>query len=271
MSLNYKPTEILEITRKAGELLEKLSLDPLMRRPQAKGDGSPVTPADLEVSEFIVSALKPLGFPVISEEDLPEVPPGKLDSYFLVDPLDGTKYFSRGEDEYAVCVGLIIDGIPDFGAIYDPIESHLYWAKKGEGAFQDDKPIKHQGPGEKISVYSSGFHKRPEKDFIVDSLGIGDILEKGSALKFCDLAKGEVDLYMRFGPTSEWDTAAAQVLLEEAGCFLFEAKTQQPMTYGKPNYLNRGILAGHASLENLLVEFLQNNPVTLKKPGGPRG
>lgn len=271
MALSYNTDKILKVTRKAGELLEKLSREPLMRRPQIKEDGSPVTPADLAVSEFLVEGLKPLGFPVISEEALPGTPPGPQDSYFLVDPLDGTKYFARGEDEYAICVGLVINGKPDFGAIYDPIKSHLYWAQKGQGAFRDMERIFHPGPKEKISVYSSGFHKRPEKDFIVESLGIGEILEKGSALKFCDLAAGKVDLYMRFGPTSEWDTAAAQVLLEEAGCFLFEAKTREVMEYGKINYLNRGILAGHDSIRERLLDFLEKNPRPPKNQGGPPG
>ena len=92
---------------------------------------------------------------------------------------------------------------------------------------------------------------------IVEALQIGEILEKGSALKFCDIAMGKADLYMRFGPTSEWDTAAAQVLLEEAGCLLHEIKTLEPMTYGKDSYLNRGILAGHSSQVPVASEFIK--------------
>lgn len=248
-----------DIVCKAGELLKKLSVDPEMRKPQKKGDGSPVTPADLEVSQFLVKELATLGFLVISEECLPENPPAHGETYFLVDPLDGTKYFSRGEDEFAICVGLISEGRPVYGAIYDPTQSRLFWAKQGSGAYCDKAQISHPGVSGKLRVYSSGFHKRPERGFIVESLNIGQILEKGSALKFCDIAQGEVDLYMRFGPTSEWDTAAAQIILEEAGCLLYEAKTLEVMEYGKSNYLNRGTLACHKDIMPQVKSFLENH------------
>ena len=257
MSVSPLSRQINAITRKAGELLEKLSKDPEMRRSQKKADGSPVTGADLQVSAFLVEALKPLGFLVVSEEALPDSPPPSMGSYFLVDPLDGTKYFARGEDEYAVCVGLIRDGKPFYGAIYDPVRSRLFWAEKGQGAFCDDHLISHQGVPEKLRVYSSGFHKRPEKEMIVSTLGIGEIREKGSALKFCDLALGEMDLYMRFGPTSEWDTAAAQVILEESECVLYEVETLETMEYGKEEYLNRGLLACHKSQIKKVIEFIK--------------
>jgi 3'(2'), 5'-bisphosphate nucleotidase len=259
MTSDPEVKQILEITRKAGKLLKKLSLDPSMRQTQRKPDGSPVTQADLEVSQFLVDALKPLGHPVISEEDLPDKTPDAAKPYFLVDPLDGTKYFARGEDEFAICVGFLKEGKPFMGAIFDPTSSKMYWAQKGVGAFCDDKPITHTGPNGSLRVYSSGFHNKPERQWIVDSLNIGEIREKGSALKFCDIAAGEIDLYMRFGPTSEWDTAAAQVLLEEAGCVLFEMATLSTMTYGKDQYLNRGILACHHSLIDTLVAFLRDN------------
>jgi 3'(2'), 5'-bisphosphate nucleotidase len=262
-SLNIQ--SILNATRKAGELLKKLSLDPEMRKAQLKADGSPVTKADQHVSDFLVQSLQPLGHMVISEEGLPAEPPTPDQSYFLIDPLDGTKYFSQGEDEYAICVGFLQAGAPYFGAIYDPIHSRLFWAERGRGAFCDDTPIRHSGVTGDLRVFSSGFHKRPERKKITEALQIGEILEKGSALKFCDIAMGEADLYMRFGPTSEWDTAAAQVLLEEAGCSLFEVKTQDVMQYGKPDYLNRGIIAGHQSQMQPVIELLQRmGPPKLK-------
>lgn len=256
---------INEIVRKSGELLRKLSFDPEMRQPTRKGDGSPVTKADLLVSEDLVKALEPLGYLVVSEEALPEKPPGPQDSYFLVDPLDGTKYFARGENEFAVSVGLLINGEPTYGAIYDPTEQKLYWGLKGEGAYCDDLPIKHPGPSGPLRVYSSGFHKRPEKDKIVEALNIGYISEKGSALKFCDIAKGEIDLYMRFGPFSEWDTAGAQVILEEADCVLYEAKTLERLVYGKPKYRNLGVVTCHKSLIGTVTEFLKDNRPPIKK------
>lgn len=273
MGSSQKIQDILDISRKAGELLKKLSLDPEMRKPRRKGDGSPVTEADLRVSDFLMEALAPLGLLVVSEEALPNTPPDPNQDYFLVDPLDGTKYFARGENEFALCVGLLRQGVPCFGAIYDPTTGQMFWAEKGKGAFCDDSPIAHKGVTGPLTVFSSGFHKRPEKDLIVSELNIGTILEKGSALKFCDIAKGDVDLYMRFGPTSEWDTAAAQVILEEAGCVLYEAHTLKPMAYGKANYLNRGTIACHSSQIERVIDFLKKHPRPKKKStesAGPR-
>jgi 3'(2'), 5'-bisphosphate nucleotidase len=258
MSLNFDPDEINGILYKAGILLENLAKDPQMRVPVAKEDGSPVTEADERVSDFLTKELKKTGFLVVSEEDLPAIPPSEGDSYFLVDPLDGTKYFARGEPEYAICVGLLVDGIPTYGGIYDPINSKLYWAVRGRGAFCEQEKISHKGAADRLVVYSSGFHKKPWKDEVVKVFNIGDIREKGSALKFCDIAKGEVDLYLRFGPTSEWDTAAAQVILEEAGCVLYELKTMKNMEYGKDNYLNRGVIACHKDLLPKALDFVSH-------------
>ena len=151
------------------------------------------------------------------------------------------------------------NGTPWLGAIFDPSRDHLFYAVLGEGAFRDDQPIRHPGVDGKLTVYSSGFHKKPQADFIMSSLGIGEVREKGSALKFCDIATGEVDLYMRFGPTSEWDTAAAQIILEEAGCVLLEGQTLETMTYGKPKYLNSGVVACHKSLQDKVVGFLKKH------------
>jgi len=248
--------EINEIVRKAGKLLENLSLDPLMRKPVDKLDGSPVTPADLMVSEFLIKALAPLGIPVISEENMTASIKG-AQRFFLVDPLDGTKYFASGSNEFAICVGLIEKQKPIYGAIYDPTLSKLYWAALGQGAYCDDQPIQHSGAGQSLVAYSSGFHQRLEKNIIIDRLNITEIREKGSALKFCDIALGEVDLYLRFGPTSEWDTAAGQILLEEAQCLLYEVKTLRPMLYGKKNFLNHGIVVAHKDTMPDVVKLLK--------------
>lgn len=252
--------KVNEIVRTTGKLLEKLREDPSNRQSQLKGDGSPITPTDLLLNDALVEGLSVFGYPIVSEESLPAMPPDPRQPYFLVDPLDGTKYYARGEDEYAICVGLLWDGKPVYGAVYDPIDSRLFWAQKGKGAYCDDQPIGHGGRGSQaLRVFSSGFHKRPEKDHVVTSLNIGDILLKGSALKFCDIALGEADAYIRFGPTSEWDTAGAQILLEEANCALVDIKTGQPMTYGKANYLNGGIVAAQKEIVPRVLDFIKKN------------
>lgn len=252
--------EINGITQRAGRYLSELSKDPESRKPRPKADGSPVTDADIKVSELLVEELSQLGFPVVSEECLPENPPDSDQPYFLVDPLDGTKYFSRGEDEFAVCVGLLVQGSPVYGSIFDPTRDKLFWGAKGLGAFCNEQPINHDGVDGKLVVYSSGFHKKPQRSWVVDELNIGDIREKGSALKFCDIASGDVDFYLRFGPTSEWDTAAAQIILEESNCVLLDPKTCKTMVYGKKNYLNNGgLLACHKSLEGKAVKLIKEH------------
>lgn len=254
MSSSLDFERVNTIVRKAGKLLEKLSKDPSQRIPQNKGDGSPVTPADLELSRYLVEQLEPLGFPVVSEERLEDLKGAS--QYFLVDPLDGTKYFARGQSEYAVCVGWVDASEACYGSVYDPIQSQLYWGVKGYGAYCDQRRIRHGGVGDSLRAFSSGFHHRPEKTLLVEKLQIGTILEKGSALKFCDLAEGKADLYLRFGPTSEWDTAGAQVFLEEAGCGLYEIATLKPLRYGKKQWLNRGLIAGESSVIPEVIELI---------------
>ena len=245
------------IVRQSGKLLESLMKDPAMRKVKIKADNSPVTPADIKMSEALVKDLGVFGYPIISEELLPKDSPPPQSSFFLVDPLDGTKYFARGEPEFSICVSLILEGEPYYGAIYDPIKSRLFWSQKGLGAFCENQKIHAKKPGDSLSIYCGELHKNPLAAKFIENLNITKIVEKGSALKFCDIAMGEVDLYLRFGPTSEWDTAAAQVLLEEVDCLLYEAKSLQKMTYAKPGYLNNGVIACHRALMPRMVQYLR--------------
>ncbi len=245
------------IVRQSGKLLEGLMEDPAMRKSWAKADSSPVTPADIKISESLVRDLGIFGYPVISEESLPEEPPPGHSPYFLVDPLDGTKYFVRGEPEFAICVSLLLEGKPHYGAIYDPIGSRLFWAKKGLGAFCESQRIHPKKPDDSLSIYCGELGKNPLAVKLIEKLSVNRIVEKGSALKFCDIVMGRVDLYIRFGPTSEWDTAAAQVLLEEADCLLYDVDHFQRMNYGKPDYLNGGVVACHKDLMPRVVRYLR--------------
>ena len=244
------------ITQRAGQMLEEFFQDSKYRQAETKADGSPVTLADKTVSEFLIKELGQFGFPVVSEEgawmeDLDE-------PYFLVDPLDGTKYFSRGEKDFAVLVGFVKEQKPVFGCIHSPTENHLYHAIKGEGGLLNGKPITNTGPSGSIVAFSSGFHKKPGHKTIEKVIGIEKILFRGSVLKFCDLAIGKAHFFPRFGPTSEWDTAGAQVLLEECDCSIINIRDSQPLTYGKSDRLNRGFIAFHNSLRAKVDELIEN-------------
>ena len=243
----------------------KLSRDPAQRRPILKEDGSPVTPSDKIISDLLYEQLSP-HFPVICEERPPHLLPKDAQTYFLIDPLDGTKYYSQNEKEFAICVGLIRDGKPYYGAIYDPNNETLLWAVQGQGAYWGEtalSPLKPPVGGAR--VFSSGFHKRPEAQSFVQALQAHEIREMGSALKFCEMARGHMDLYIRFGPTSEWDTAAAQAILNEVGMEVIEVATFKPLLYGKKDFLNKGTVAGHKDLLPHVVELIQDHQLRRTK------
>jgi len=224
---------------------------------QKKADGTPVTQADRLLSSFYIEQLpKVLNVPVVSEEE--ELPSEPNKTYFIVDPIDGTKYFSNKEPDWVTMVALIHDCRPVFGMILHPASGDFCWAQQGEGAHCQTgaiQPIQHPNPP--YIAFSSGFHKKPVGQKIKESFQLGKILERGSALKFMNIATGEAHFYPRKGPTGEWDTAAGQILLEESNGFVLDLNTGEPMLYGKPDFKNRGFIAGHNVLLNKAKELLQ--------------
>lgn len=260
MSFSFEVSEILKIVEAAGQMLGRFATDPDYRAPRAKEDGSPVTRADIEVSEFLVRELEVFGYPVISEEG--SKPLEAPDSYFLVDPLDGTQGFTRGESDFAVLVGFVEKTLPVLGFLYSPTEGDLYWAQAGAGAYLNGQSIENSGPvGPSLRAFSSGFHSHDDAQFLLKALNIGSIMRRSSALKFCDIARGRADFFPRYGPTGEWDTAAAQVLLAEAGCDFLDLQTMKTLRYGKPKWLNRGFVVCHRSLTKQVQELFVNNPI----------
>ena len=238
--------EILNLVRQAGEMAYSYCRQPEFRKPQFKKDGSPVTPADLAISDFITQGLAAYGYPVVSEEgDLHRDEEGP---YFLIDPIDGTKAFVKGESDYVVLLAFMKEQVPVFGTIANPEEKQLFHAIQNEGAFLNGEKILRQAPKKPYRAYSSGFHEVPKGQEIIEYFEIGDILKRGSALKFCGIAQGMADFFLRGGPTGEWDTAAGQILLQECQCSLLNRKTGEPLTYGKPQRLNSGFIACHNDL-----------------------
>ena len=245
--------QVNQVVKGAGKLLAGYFQDPEYRKPMVKEDGSPVTQADLKVSEYLIKELSALGFPVVSEEGPLEV---EGESYFIVDPLDGTKYFVKGESQFVTCVGFIESGVPTYGAVYDPINEIFYHGVKGQGAWKNGEKISHPGAGKERVAFSRGFHKKPQGKELMKELSITEIRKKGAALKFCAVAEGEADLFPCFGPTGEWDTAAAQVILEESNCTLFVAQTGEVLGYGKTNRINPEIIVCHQNLKQEILTAL---------------
>jgi 3'(2'), 5'-bisphosphate nucleotidase len=214
-----------------------------------KEDLSPVTEADRAAELIILAALARAapGVPVVAEE---EVAAGRIpaidDTYFLVDPLDGTKEFIRGGDDYTVNIGLIANGTPFLGVVFAPARGTLHAGLVGEGAWLEDskgrRSINTRERGPVITAVASKSHfSQPTADYLA-AVEASDYVGIGSSLKFCIVAEGGADIYPRLAPTSEWDTAAAHaVLLAAGGCV--DGPDGEPLRYGKRAFLNRGFVA----------------------------
>lgn len=196
-----------------------------------KSDDSPLTAADMAAHRIIVEGLHALtpDIPVLSEEssNIPWATRAAWERYWLVDPLDGTREFIKRNGEFTVNIALVEDHAPVLGVVLAPVPGELYFALHGEGAFVErapgamPRPIKTRtAPGIPV-VAGSRSHARERTGAMLAKLGEHRLISMGSSLKFCLIARGEADLYLRLGPTSEWDTAAAQCVLSEAGGAVF--------------------------------------------------
>lgn len=217
---------------------------------ESKRDSSPVTEADRAAELIILAALARAapGIPVIAEE---EVAAGRIpahdDTFFLVDPLDGTKEFVRGGDDYTVNIGLIERGVPSTGVVFAPATGTLHAGSVGTGAWVGDgsgrRPIRTRSRGAETTAVASKSHlNQATLDYLEAAVGKCDYVAVGSSLKFCILAEGGADIYPRASPTSEWDTAAGHAVLLAAGG-LVDGPDGDVLRYGKRAFLNRGFVA----------------------------
>ena len=217
---------------------------------ETKSDQSPVTVCDRAAERIILDALASAapGVPVIAEE---EVAAGRIpahgDTYFLVDPLDGTKEFVRGGDDYTVNIGLIVGGTPRLGVVYQPATDRLHLGLVGNGAwleeFGERTAICTRPLGKARDAVASKSHfNQATADYLDQAVGACDYVAVGSSLKFCLVAEGRADIYPRLSPTSEWDTAAGHAVLLAAGGRV-DGLDATPLTYGKAAFLNRGFCA----------------------------
>jgi len=220
---------------------------------ESKEDRSPLTAADLAAHNTICTALEKLtpDIPVLSEEstELPYAVRSQWSRYWLVDPLDGTREFIKRNGEFTVNIALIEDGQPSLGVITVPVTDVCYFAAKSLGAFKTNvdgttESIKTKiSELNKITIAGSRSHGGEEQQALVDQLEDAEILAIGSSLKFCLVAEGKADIYPRYGLTSEWDTAAAQCIVEEAGGCVVDMDFK-PLRYNtKDSLLNPEFLA----------------------------
>ena len=191
-----------------------------------KEDKSPLTEADLTANHIITTGLREISdFPILSEEgkDIPWDERRTWQQYWLVDPIDGTKEFIKKNGEFTVNIALIDNGIPVFGVVTVPAQGVNYIGKRGEGAWKEtangdrQKLTVNPPPQSGWKVIGSRSHNSESALALAELLPGSEFVSMGSSLKLCSVAEGKADIYPRFGPTSEWDTAAAQAVVEAAG------------------------------------------------------
>jgi 3'(2'), 5'-bisphosphate nucleotidase len=208
----------------------------------AKDDDSPLTAADLAAHHAILAGLHRLtpDIPVLSEESagVPFSERSQWRRYWLVDPLDGTKEFIQRNGQFTVNIALIEEHEPVLGVVRVPVTGLCYVAARGHGAFREEPgqppsriTVKPLQPAQPVRVVGSRSHGGPGLQKFVAALGAHELVTIGSSLKFCQVADGSADVYPRLGPTSEWDTAAAQCVVEVAGGRVVSAETGEPLRY----------------------------------------
>jgi 3'(2'), 5'-bisphosphate nucleotidase len=228
---------------------------------ERKADDSPLTLADRRAHEIITRALKRTGLPVLSEEgrEIPYMNRSWWSSFWLVDPLDGTKEFISRNGEFTVNIALVVDGKASFGVVFAPVLNRLYVGHQGRGAFlcSDEKifrqpfdymaqfstplPATEPDPDLYRVVASRSHFNRETRDY-VEALDTADkklsLVNAGSSLKLCMVAAGEADIYPRLGPTMEWDTAAAHAVVKAAGRNVYRIDNGLELEYNKENLHN---------------------------------
>lgn len=215
---------------------------------QHKADDSPLTAADLAAHRCIVKGLEQLTpeIPVLSEESkgIETAQRRQWSTFWLVDPLDGTREFVKRNGEFTVNIALIENGVATFGVIQQPVTGVLWYGVPGQGAFRreagQEQAIHVRSPAsEPLRVAASRSHRDGRTEAVLSALPGCLVLGCGSSLKFCKIAEGALDLYPRFGPTSEWDTAAGQAILEAAGGAVLDPKGR-PFRYNQRDTLLNG-------------------------------
>ena len=253
MNLNHLVYQVIDIARRASIEILKVYNSPNFGI-QTKNDESPVTAADLASNRVITEGLSHLDFkcPILSEETL-EIPFEErrhFDYFWVVDPLDGTKEFIKRNGEFTINIALLHQNEPVLGVVYVPDTEGVYFAVKNGGAFKIENGLEKQiscssfqltDKGLKIPISRS--HRNIETDNLFGDYAEPVLVPCGSSLKFLKMAEGLFDIYPRIGTTMEWDTAAPQIILEEAGGQILEWVTRKPLIYNKEDLRNPNFIA----------------------------
>jgi len=245
---------VSDIAREAGAAIMEIYREEADFQVEKKGDESPLTIADRESNAIICAGLEALEeqFPIVSEENK-EIPYDERKSfgyYWLVDPLDGTKEFIKRNGEFTVNIALVHEQRPVLGVVYVPATDELFWAAERAGAYKvvNGEIAKLHAPefgmeDDGLRIVTSRSHLNDATKAFVDRLQAPETVARGSSLKFTVIAQGAAHIYPRLGPTMEWDTGAAQIILEEAGGKVIDEETGASLRYNKENLLNPYFIA----------------------------
>ncbi|AGV18145.1 MULTISPECIES: 3'(2'),5'-bisphosphate nucleotidase CysQ [Vibrio] len=255
--LSHLLPQVIEIARSAGQMILEI-YEKKQYEAYTKSDETPVTSADIAAHKFITERLSDLtpDIPVLSEEDadISLEQRAQWERYWLVDPLDGTQEFIARSGDFATIIALVDNNRPTMGVVYGPVSGVTYYAYNGKGAWKipdmsDSVKIhthKHEQPEQSIAIAIS---RRQDINRITNRMSSAwnyDLIPLGSAaLKACLVAEGAVDCYLRLGPTGEWDTAATQCIVEEAGGRILSTQLE-PLSYNEretlenPNFIVLG-------------------------------
>ena len=232
---------------------------------EMKADDSPLTKADKAANKVIVAGLQALEFqvPIISEEgdNIEYATRSGYDQFWLVDPLDGTKEFIKRNGDFTVNIALVENGKPVLGVVFTPVTNELFYAARGEGAYE---VLTDGGEAQAISaasftlqdanlrIVASASHLNDATRNFMERFDRPEIVQRGSSLKIMELARGNAHVYPRLAPTMEWDTAAAHAILLEAGGKMVDDNTGKEMRYNKESLLNPHFIGYGAVREELL-------------------
>lgn len=254
----------IDAALKAGEEIRTIYEDPASDfEIERKADNSPLTIADRKAHEAIVAVLNNTPFPILSEEgkQLDYSIRSEWDALWVVDPLDGTKEFIKRNGEFTVNIALVQNSVPMLGVIYVPVKSELYFALEGVGAFkcfgitalhedgvtlkemiEESKQLPLKADRDHFIAVASRSHLTPETEVYIEDLKKKhvsvELISSGSSIKICLVAEGVADVYPRFAPTMEWDTAAGHAIARAAGMEVYQAGTNEPLRYNKEDLLN---------------------------------
>ncbi len=238
------------LSKEAGKKIMEVYNDPdLFTQTEIKGDNSPLTLADKRANDLIVTGLKEKypAIAILSEEEKDDLSRRENPLCFIVDPLDGTKEFIKRNGQFTVNIALAQHQKVIMGVIFVPATGDLHYASQGNGSFhQNPQGVETKNqvstqvglePPEKIRLAMSASHGSPEMDALIEKYKFTQFVRMGSSLKGCLVAKGDAEIYYRHGLTCEWDTAAMQCIVEEAGA-IFRQMDGSEMLYNRENTLN---------------------------------